>query len=398
MVLRKAKFIFRCLPLISMLYRSLLRPALFHLPPETAHELTLHTVARVLRSERARAFVARRLAPRENTSAFGAIERFGLRFKNPLGLAAGFDKNGEAAAALAAFGFGFIEVGTVTRHAQEGNARPRIFRLPEDEAIINRAGFNNQGAHVLVENLKSQKLRGVPLGINIGKSRIVEIENATQDYLASFEIVYDAADYVAVNVSSPNTPNLRELQRANALDELLSALQTRNRELAAQKRRAPLPLLVKIAPDVSPHEIETFVDVARRNRLAGIIATNTTTSRADLKTAKTVIESYGAGGLSGRPLRARSTQVIAATFRAVEQARAQNQLKIIGVGGIFTAEDAWEKICAGASLVQIYTGLIYKGIVAVRHINEGLVRIMRREGFKNLDEAVGCRVEQFAAA
>ncbi|GAC1445877.1 MAG: quinone-dependent dihydroorotate dehydrogenase [Pyrinomonadaceae bacterium] len=320
-----------------------------------------------------------------------------MTFANPVGLAAGFDKNGEAAQAFAAFGFGHIETGTVTFHAQPGNPRPRIFRLPEDKAIINRAGFNNHGAQALVEKLKNRRPACV-LGINIGKSRSVDIENATEDYLASFEIVCHAADYIAINVSSPNTPHLRELQRADALDELLAALQERNRACATANARAPLPLLVKIAPDINFDELEMIVAVALRHDFDGIIATNTTTRREGLKTSARKVEILGAGGLSGAPLREQATNIIAALHRLIERERAIERLKIIGVGGIFTAEDAWEKICAGASLVQIYTGFIYEGATIVRNINDGLVGILHREGFNSLEHAVGCRASEFITA
>lgn len=374
-----------------MIYRSLLRPLLFRLPPETAHNFALYAAAGALQSKAARRLVAPFFEAKEWNAAHGALKRFGLEFGNPVGLAAGFDKNGEAAQALAAFGFGFLELGTVTRHAQLGNPRPRIFRLPEDRAIINRAGFNNEGAQTLADKLR----RGRPtrtVGINIGKSRIAPLDEATEDYLASFEIVYDAADYIAVNVSSPNTPGLRELQRADALSELLGALQKRNRELAAQKEARAKPLLVKIAPDVELRELDFIVDVARRAGISGVIATNTTTSRAGLRTPQDVVAAFGEGGLSGAPLRERATNIVAELYT-----RAGDDLKIVGVGGIFNAEDAWEKICAGASLVQMYTGFIYEGFAAVRNICDGLVRIMQREGVKNLDEAVGSRAHELLA-
>src|SRR5437763_3701206 len=364
-----------------MFYRSIARPFLFRLEPETAHELALRTLKVALGSEAARAAAARRFG----REPFGALARFGLTFKNPLGLAAGFDKNGVAIKQLAALGFGFIEVGTVTQHAQTGNARPRLFRLPADRALVNRQGFNNRGAAAFAARLKAEDRPSCVLGINIGKSRVVDVADAVPDYLASFELVYPHADYIAVNVSSPNTPNLRELQRADALDALLDALQRRNRELAAEHARRPMPLLVKIAPDLDERELELIVDVALRAQLAGLIATNTTTSRAALRTPARVVAGYGAGGLSGAPLARRATEVIATLYRL-----ARGALKIIGVGGIFNAEDAWAKICAGASLVQLYTGFVYQGPNIANEINEGLAKILVREGFASLDEAVGC--------
>jgi dihydroorotate dehydrogenase len=367
-----------------MFYRSLVRPVLFRLAPETAHELALHTLVAALKPESVRRLAARRLG----REPFGKLERFGLSFMNPVGLAAGFDKNGAAARELAALGFGFVEVGTVTHLAQAGNPQPRLFRLPQDRALINRQGFNNEGAAALAARLERGERPRCVLGINIGKSRAVEVADAPADYLASFEIVFPHADYIAINVSSPNTPNLRELQRADALTELLAALQTRNRELSlAAGRGARVPLLVKVAPDLEERELELIIDVARRTEIDGIIATNTTTARDNLShTPAGVVSAIGAGGLSGAPLRARSTEVIRALYRL-----SRGEIRIIGVGGIFNAADAWEKICAGASLVQLYTGFIYEGITAARDINEGLAVLLRREGFRTLDEAVGCK-------
>ena len=372
-----------------MFYRSILRPLLFRLPPESAHELALEALSFSLGAK-----WARRIASRRFTRApFGELERFGLSFRNPIGLAAGFDKNGTAAQYLAALGFGFIEVGTVTHQPQPGNPRPRLFRLPLDQALINRAGFNNDGAEALAKQIAGNRPDCV-LGINIGKSRAVDLENAVEDYLASFELVHAFADYLVVNVSSPNTPNLRELQRPEALLALLDALQKRNQELAqSHKSKGAVPLLVKIAPDLEERELESIVEIAERTNLAGIIATNTTTSRAGLSTAPDKVATCGAGGLSGAPLRTRSTEIIAALYRLT-----RGRMVIIGVGGVFTAEDAWEKISAGASLVQLYTGFIYQGPGVARDINEGLAEILSRHGLSTLDEAVGCRAEELAAA
>jgi len=366
-----------------MLYRSLVRPVLFRLAPESAHELALHALSTAFKPEGVRRLAARRL----HRAPFGQLERFGLSFSNPVGLAAGFDKNGAAARELAALGFGFIEVGTVTHLAQPGNPRPRLFRLPADRALINRQGFNNEGAAALAARLEQRRPDCV-LGINIGKSRVVDVADAVADYLASFEIVHPHADYIAINVSSPNTPNLRELQRAEALAQLLAALHRRNRELSLRDARR-VPLLLKVAPDLEERELELIVDVARRTEIDGLIATNTTTARTNLShTPAARVSAIGDGGLSGAPLRARSTEVIRALYRL-----ARGSLTIIGVGGIFDAADAWEKICAGASLIQLYTGFIYEGLTAARDINDGLAELLHREGFHTLDEAVGCRVK-----
>jgi len=366
------------------IYSAIARPLLFRLPPETVHELALHSLTLVLGSRTARELVARRTT----LSPFGKLERFGLTFANPLGLAAGFDKNGTAAQALAALGFGFIEVGSVTSEPQPGNPKPRLFRLPRDRALINRAGFNNCGARQLAENIKRHRPDCV-LGVNIGKSRRIAIEDAIPDYLESFAAVYDVADYLAVNVSSPNTPNLRDLQRPEMLRNLLESLQQRNAELARQNALSkPKPLLLKIAPDLTEAEIESIVEVGMGAGISGIIATNTTIRRDELLTSNEYVTACGEGGLSGAPLRQRSNQVVALIYR-----RTRGALPIIGVGGVFTAEDAWEKICAGASLIQLYTGFIYEGPNVARRINQGLGEILKREGFRSLDDAVGCRVK-----
>ena len=364
------------------MFYPFLRPLLFRLEPETAHELALGAIARTPPA-------LLRFLSSSGERFPEAIRRFGLEFSNPVGLAAGFDKNGVAAPSLAALGFGFIELGTVTRQAQEGNPRPRIFRLPQDRALINRAGFNNDGAAALASRLARARPSCV-VGINIGKSRVVPLEEATEDYLASLEIVHPHADYIAVNVSSPNTPGLRALQQADLLAALLEALQERNRQLSQAR---PKPLLVKIAPDLGDEDLAMIVSVVQRVGIAGIIATNTTTRRDLLvRTPRETLAAIGEGGLSGAPLKALSNSVIAKIHLLTRGA-----VPVIGVGGIFNAEDAWDKISAGASLVQVYTGLVYEGIGIVRRINRGLVEIMRREGFRSLDQAVGCRASEWSA-
>jgi dihydroorotate dehydrogenase len=361
-----------------MVYQSLVRPILFRLPPETAHELALHSLP-----------LFSKFAPRPRETPELKINRFNRWFRNPVGLAAGFDKNGIALESLAALGFGFIEAGTVTFHPQPGNPKPRLFRLAADQALINRAGFNNAGAAAFVHRVEHHRPGNCVLGISIGKSKIAPLEEATADYVASFDLVYKLADYVAINVSSPNTPQLRELQQSDQLSSLLVALQTRNRELQQRyERQAPIPLLVKISPDLHRGELEMIVDVIQRLQIDGIIATNTTISRDNLRTDKTTVDSCGEGGLSGKPLTSRATQMIAELYQLTG-----GRIPLIGVGGIFTAQDAWEKICAGASLVQLYTGFIYKGPGIVRQINEGLVELLRREGFASLEAAVGSQAK-----
>lgn len=359
---------------MSEIYEKLLRPALFGLEAEMAHEIGIETLRLGLKSTAAQRFAARRFF----VEPFAELERFGIKFRNPLGLAAGFDKNGRAVNQLAALGFGFVEVGTITYEPQQGSEKPRLFRLPEDRALINRLGFNNEGAPAVVKRLKRIQPTCV-LGINIGKNRTVPIEAATENYLKSFELAHPVADYIALNISSPNTPNLRELQQANNLEELLGALQTRNKEMGAK------PLLVKIAPDLGPDDVNRIVAVCLERSVFGIIATNTTVRRANLKTRN--VARFGDGGLSGRPLAPLSNEVIASVYRY-----SNGRLPIVGVGGIFTPEDAFEKIAAGASLLQAYTGFVYKGISFARDINLGLAKILKERGFSSLDEAVGSGV------
>jgi dihydroorotate dehydrogenase len=370
-----------------MPYRTLIRPLLFRLPPEAAHELSLHSLNLLLRS----AALRKRAFEHTNGFQFGPLKRFGLRFDNPIGLAAGFDKNGVAVLPLSALGFGFIEVGTITHQGQPGNPKPRIFRLPADRALINRAGFNNEGAAAVCARLRGMGAECV-VGVNIGKSRVVPIEDAEADYLASFELAHSVADYVVVNVSSPNTPNLRELQQPDVLRSLLTRLQQRNSQLSdAVGRSQPVPLLVKIAPDLEDADLEAIVAVSISAGVAGIVATNTTISREGLRTDKARVQMVGPGGLSGAPLRAPSTRIIARLFQI-----AGKGIPIIGVGGIFTAEDAWEKICAGASLLQLYTALIYEGPLVAKRMNEGLSRIFASSGFRTFDDAVGSRAAELA--
>lgn len=367
-----------------MLYRSLLRPLLFSLPPETAHELALQSLSFAPK------LTQTIIGDRFKRSPFGKLRRFGLTFSNPVGLAAGFDKDGIALASLAALGFGFIEAGTVTYHPQPGNERPRLFRLPLDKALINRAGFNNEGAAAFAKRVKANRPDCV-LGVSIGKSKVVALEAAVEDYLKSFEAVYPVADYIAVNVSSPNTPRLRELQQAGQLEELLRALQERNQKLAGQPGgRGVLPLLVKLSPDLEREELQNVVAVAQRNEVAGLIATNTTTARPQLRTCAEQVRACGEGGLSGAPLRAKSLETIATLYKLTG-----GSMPLIGVGGIFNADDAWAMISAGAGLLQIYTGFIYEGPSIAKTINEGLRQIVSSQGFVSLDEAVGSRAREF---
>lgn len=364
---------------MSDFYRSLLRPVLFSglkADPEWLHVQTLRSLSWLnsteqnwLRSQFDRLYGFE--------SAQLSQTLWGLEFSNPIGLAAGFDKDGVAANVWSSFGFGFAEVGTVTFHAQPGNPQPRLFRLVDDLAALNRMGFNNQGAAALKQRLQRRNL-GIPIGINLGKSKITPLESAAEDYLGSFRLLKSLGDYFVVNVSSPNTPGLRSLQATDQLEPILSALQTEN--------QSEKPLLIKIAPDLEREDICAIVELAQQYQLAGIIATNTTIRRDGLKTQAirgNAIQDE-AGGISGAPVRARSTEVIRLIWE-----QTQGSLPIIGVGGVFSAEDAWEKIAAGASLIQVYTGWIYEGPTLVKRILQGLEEKLERSGFENLSCAIG---------
>lgn len=300
-------------------------------------------------------------------------EVFGIKFPNPVGLAAGFDKDAKLFNELACLGFGFIEIGTLTPKPQPGNNKPRLFRLPEDEAIINRMGFNNQGVEVAVQRLKNKK-QNIIIGGNIGKNKVTPNEEAVNDYEYCFRALYDYVDYFVVNVSSPNTPNLRDLQEKEPLTKLLLRLKEINRELAAKsavklrEKGEGRPILLKIAPDLTNSQLDDIIDIVKMSGIDGVIATNTTISREGLKTSKTVIEKIGAGGLSGKPLTKRSTEVIKYLSEKSEKA-----FPIIGVGGIHSPEDALEKLQAGADLIQLYTGFIYEGPGLVKRINKKII-------------------------
>jgi dihydroorotate dehydrogenase len=333
------------------IYERLVRPILFSVSAEAAHDLAI----RNLRAASTWPAALRRLerfqpAPKPTTV-------FGLKFPNPVGLAAGFDKNGVAIPAWAALGFGFVEVGTVTAKAQPGNPKPRIFRYPEEGALINRLGFNNDGADVIAARLRALRESGrwpaLPVGINLGKSKVTPLEQAVDDYLYSFRLLAPLADYVVLNVSSPNTPGLRALQEHDALQSLLAAVKREN-------ATAPKPILLKIAPDLSPADLDQVVATAEENRIAGIIATNTTLDHSAIPSALDQT-----GGLSGRPLLARSTEF-------VRSIRARSSLPIIASGGIFDAASAREKMTAGADLLQVYTGYVYRGPGLLSEIVDGL--------------------------
>jgi dihydroorotate dehydrogenase len=290
-------------------------------------------------------------------------EVFGLKFKNPVGLAAGFDKNAKYINELSYCGFGFIEIGTLTPKAQTGNPKLRLFRLKEDQGIINRMGFNNDGVELAIEHLQKARKNGVLVGGNIGKNKVTPNENAVDDYLTCFERLFDYVDYFVVNVSSPNTPNLRALQEKEPLENLLNALVTKNRTYSN-----PKPVLLKIAPDLSNSQLDDIVDIFSSTNIDGLIATNTTISRENLITDSKQVEEMGAGGLSGLPVKDRSTEVI----RYISN-KSKGTIPIIGVGGIHSAEGAIEKLKAGATLIQMYTGFIYEGPAVVKRINNAII-------------------------
>lgn len=360
---------------MGLLHKKIIRPLLFRQDSEIAHNQAVHTLARISQSRCALGVVEQ---------IFGApelpAEIFGLNFPNPVGLAAGMDKHAAAVPGWAALGFGFTELGGVTWHAQPGNPPPRMFRAIPDEAVINRMGFNNSGALAVAEKLIAWKNSGLwpahPIGINLGKSKITPLDKAAEDYANSFRALRDLADFFVVNVSSPNTPNLRQLQDKSALDEIFSALQTQNGERK--------PILVKVAPDLTFTALDEILELVGPRNIAGIVATNTTIARPMTPDEKLKQVYAETGGLSGKPLRARSTEVVRQLYK-----QTQGKVPIIGVGGIFSAEDAWEKITAGASLVQCYTGLVYEGPGLAKKLVAGLRKKLSANGFKSLREAVG---------
>jgi dihydroorotate dehydrogenase len=339
---------------------ALIRRILFNINPETVHYLVmdrLHTVYKVP--------ILRKWLKRQFTITDPQLKRtlWGIEFPNPVGLAAGFDKDARYVNELACLGFGFVEIGTLTPLPQPGNPKPRLFRLPADKALINRMGFNNQGVEAAAARLRHKKER-VIVGGNIGKNKVTANEDATKDYIACFKELYNVVDYFVVNVSSPNTPGLRDLQEKEPLMQLLNELSQLNKQMGT-----PKPLLLKIAPDLTNTQLDDIVDIVKLTGIDGIVATNTTISREELQTPVTEINDIGAGGLSGLPLRQRATDVI-----KYLHTRSEGAFPIIAVGGIFTAQDAIEKLEAGAALVQVYTGFIYEGPAIASNICKGILK------------------------
>jgi dihydroorotate dehydrogenase len=372
-----------------MVYEKLAKPLLFRLSAETAHHLVIGGMkffgktpggTRLLRGMYG-------VAPTPEL----AVNLFGIHFPNPIGLAAGLDKNAAAVEAFCSLGFGFIEAGTITPRPQPGNERPRLFRLPADEALINRMGFNNIGIEGMAENLRRAGARPIPLAVNIGKNKTTPNETAEEDYRACIRGLYSYGDFFVVNISSPNTPGLRSLQHGDELRRLLTAvtdeMEQQRRSTASRNAAtaAPAkPVLVKIAPDLTEADLEdTIAAIAANPGIAGVIATNTTIDRPALSG----LHAGESGGLSGKPLKARSTETIRRISRLTD-----GNLPIIGCGGVASAADAYEKIKAGASLIEIYTALIYQGPGINRKLNKGLSELLRKDGFTHISQAVGCEV------
>ncbi|MGW5362078.1 quinone-dependent dihydroorotate dehydrogenase [Actinopolymorpha pittospori] len=379
-----------CGPGIFM-YELLYRLVLRRVPAEPIHRLAFGAIRTAAVLPGAAGELRRRLGP---TDPVLRVRAFGLDLPGPLGLAAGFDKDARGVDALAALGFAFVEVGTVTAQPQPGNPQPRMFRLSADRALVNRMGFNNQGAAAVAARLGRRTSRGVSrgvsrtggatyAGVNIGKTKVVPESGAVADYVASAHLLAGVADYLVVNVSSPNTPGLRDLQAIEHLRPLLTGVRKALDE-AATPDTPRVPLLVKIAPDLSDDDIDAVADLALELRLDGIIATNTTIGREGLRTDPAEVAAVGAGGLSGAPLKARALEVLRRLY-----ARVGDQLILVGVGGIENADDAWERIRAGATLVQAYTGFIYGGPFWARRLHRGLARRIRAAGYSSVAEAVG---------
>lgn len=343
------------------MYR-LIRPFLFRLAPERAHHLTFSLLEIAKHFPGALALVGGSKPPKQ-----ASVEVMGLQFPGPVGLAAGMDKDADHVDALSRIGFGFIEIGTLTPLPQSGNEQPRLFRLPKDRALINRMGFNNGGVQMAVQRLRERE-PGIIVGGNIGKNKVTPNEEALGDYLKCFEALYPVVNYFVVNVSSPNTPGLRALQEKGPLLEILSTLSERNKARAKEQNSTPRPILLKIAPDLTNEQLDDIVSVVKESGIRGVIATNTTISRDRLGTPRSEVDAIGAGGVSGAPVRERSTEVV-----RYLRGRLPKPTVIIGVGGIDSAEAAMQKLEAGADLVQVYTGLIYEGPALLKRINAAFV-------------------------
>ena len=345
------------------MYKNIIRPLLFKLDPESAHHLVTFLLKFICKLP----FVKYSITANYSKIKYSkSVSLFGLEFPNCVGLAAGFDKDALLIDELSCFGFGFIEIGTLTPKAQNGNPKPRMFRLPLDKALINRMGFNNKGVAAAVKRLSKRTSRTI-VGGNIGKNKNTSNDDALSDYLTCFEQLYDHVDYFTVNISSPNTPNLRALQEKEPLQKLLSAVSQLNIDLARRGNTTKKPILLKIAPDLSFQQLDEIIEIVEQTKIDGIVATNTSIDRSGLSTDMATLENIGAGGLSGLPLKKKSTEIVAYLHN-----KTGGRIPIIAVGGIYNAADAREKLQAGASLVQIYTGFIYEGPAIVRNILKDL--------------------------
>ena len=342
------------------MYKRLIRPLFFLIDPEKVHHLSFRLLRTTLKLPGMKGLFSSKF--KIDDPKLGR-EVFGIYFPNPVGLAAGFDKDATLYNELEHIGFGFVEIGTVTPKGQPGNPKKRLFRLQADQALINRMGFNNLGVRQAAAQLKKRKTK-IVIGGNIGKNKVTPNENATEDYIACFEALFSFVDYFVVNVSSPNTPNLRALQEKEPLKALLGELKIRN-----NAKESPKPILLKIAPDLTKEQLDDIIEIVEDTKIDGLIATNTTIDRSDLNTPAAEVEEIGAGGISGKPLTNRSTEVISYLHR-----KSNGNIPIIGVGGIHSAEDAMEKFKAGASLVQLYTGYVYEGPSLIRQINEAVLK------------------------
>ena len=371
------------------LYKKLVRPVLFQNPAEQAHNHSLNLLS----------------AATKSGALMNMLESFAsspplktnlrqIHFPNPLGLAAGMDKNGIALPVWEKLGFGFCEIGGITGHPQPGNPKPRMFRVPSDLAIINRMGFNNEGVEKIIKKMSQWKTSGQwptsPVAINLGKSKITPLDEATEEYSQLLEALWPYGDFFVVNVSSPNTPDLRKLQQTEALREILQSLQHRQNSLQKEHPKLPKrPIFLKIDPDMSRSNLDEIIAVVQESGLEGIVATNTTLSRPETKDRPDYPRVYSeSGGMSGKPLKKRSTEIIRHIYT-----RTKGELSIIGVGGIFNARDAWEKIGAGASLIQVYSGMVYEGPGVARSIIQGIRDQMERHGFNSIQDVIGKELE-----
>lgn len=358
-------------------YYKYFKPILLNLPAETSHNMAIWSMAN-------------NLLPKQEFYRNSALKQtlFGLEFANPVGMAAGLDKNARCLEALSNQNFGFAEVGTTTPAPQSGNPKPRLFRVKEDEAIVNRMGFNNEGVEIYSQRLRKWKYAGVGkcemvVGANIGKNK--DSKNDSSDYLTCFDKVYDLCDYITINISSPNTPNLRELQKRDSLDALLKDLNNRKKEFIS-KNKKNTPIVLKISPDENDENLADIAEVVINNNISAVIISNTSIKKSLIK-KEGFAENKITGGISGKPLKKLSTETLEKFYKL-----SSGKVPIIGVGGISSAADAYEKICSGASLVQIYSAIIYQGFSLVNEINKGLVELLQADGFENITQAVGSKI------